>query len=68
MACLFYNMRGFYAPGRARQVFELIIEYKVDIVCLQETIKDKFTAAELRKLTGGVPFTWHYVPARGHFG
>jgi hypothetical protein len=64
----FNNIRGFRAPGRARQLTELLKDQKVDIVCLQETITQNFSVVELNSLSSGVPFVWHMVPARGHSG
>jgi hypothetical protein len=29
MACLFYNIRGFMAPGRSRQILESVKDFRV---------------------------------------
>jgi hypothetical protein len=61
-------MRGFGATGRAKQVNDLIRHYRVEIVCLQGTIKVEFSPRDLRRLVGDCPFSWHFVSARGHSG
>lgn len=38
----------------------------LDVVALQETIKQDFTDIELRELSGSRDFNWVWVPARGH--
>lgn len=67
MRVVFWNVRGLGAAGRQRQLREMVFEQKVDIICLQETIKQSFTDRELRNLVGD-NFTWRYVAAVGHFG
>jgi exonuclease III len=54
------------ALGRSRIFLELVKDFRVDIVCLQETIKREFSDAELRRISGGCDFKWHMVPVRGH--
>lgn len=67
MRVVFWNIGGLGAAGRQRQLREMVFEQKVDIICLQETIKQSFTDRELRNLVGD-NFTWRYVAAVGHFG
>jgi exonuclease III len=67
MRVVFWNVRGLGAAGRQRQLREMVFEQKVDIICLQETIKQSFTDRELRNLVGD-NFTWRYVAAVGHSG
>jgi exonuclease III len=42
MKIIFWNMRGFGAPGRRKQLGELRRNNRVEILCLQETIKQTF--------------------------
>lgn len=65
MKVLFWNIRGLGAVGRQRQLRELVFEHRIDIVCIQETIKNDFSDRELRGLLGD-QFTWRYVAAIGH--
>ena len=54
-------------PARIRQLREIIIAEKVDIIGMQETIKHTFTRQELETISVG-NFTWNWLPARGHSG
>jgi hypothetical protein len=45
-----------------------ILDEDLDIVALQETLKNDFTDTELKELLGNREFNWLWVPARGHFG
>jgi exonuclease III len=53
MKILFWNIRGLGASGRRKQLGELRQTHRVDIVCLQETIKGDFTPGELVRLSEG---------------
>jgi exonuclease III len=64
---LIWNLRGFGAPGRQRQLKEYMRQENVDIVGLQETIKESFLLHELEGLSRH-KFAWHWVPAVGHSG
>jgi exonuclease III len=41
---------------------------RIDILGLQETLRQDFSAAELRSLEQGGQFNWNWVPANGHSG
>nr|XP_051211161.1 uncharacterized protein LOC127328612 [Lolium perenne] len=58
---------GFEAPGRKQQLKEYIRRENVDIVGLQETIKESFLLHELEGLSRH-KFAWHWRPASGHSG
>ena len=68
MRILFWNIRGLGGPGRRKQLVELCQMHDITLICLQETIKDTFTARELDRFSRGEPFHWFWVPARGHSG
>jgi exonuclease III len=68
MRFLFWNVRGLGKGSRRRQVQEFIAECKLDILGLQETIKENFSDKELRELAGGRDFTWQWSPAKGRSG
>jgi exonuclease III len=51
-----------------RQLSELIIKEKVDVVGVQETIKQSFSLRELQRLNQGGEYSWEWVPAIGHSG
>jgi exonuclease III len=66
MRCLFWNIRGFGRRGRRTLLKEFLRKHRIDIVCLQETIKKDFTDTELRSLEVGEKFVWVWLP--GHSG
>ena len=57
MKILFWNIRGLGGAGRRKQLSDLMKDCKVDIMCLQETIKLDFTQTELRNLGEGGNFS-----------
>jgi exonuclease III len=59
---------GLGGKGRRRQLRELVSKHRVDVLCLQETMKVEFTNTELRNLVGGHSFSWNWTAAQGHSG
>jgi exonuclease III len=55
MRVYFWNIRGL-GGGRRRQLKELIYKYRIDVICLQETMKTHFSVIELRNLDGDKTF------------
>lgn len=68
MKILFWNIRGFGRPARRRQIREYIMEESLDIVGLQETIKQDFSQKDLQEIVNNVCFRWSWLPATGHSG
>jgi exonuclease III len=68
MKILFWNIRGVGAVGRKKQLQELRQKHRVDVVCLQETIKADFTLGELAWLSDRDNFEWNWTAAQGHSG
>ena len=62
-----WNMRGFGQEGRRRQLINYLRDEDVDIVGLQETIRQDFSISELEILSRQ-KFSWHWLPATGHSG
>jgi exonuclease III len=62
-----WNIRGFGQEGRRRQLADYLRQEDVDIVGLQETIRQDFSIAELEGLTRH-KFSWNWIPANGHSG
>ena len=62
-----WNMRGFGQDGRRYQLIRYIREEEVDIVGIQETIKQDFSIHELQGLSTH-KFVWQWLPANGHSG
>lgn len=63
MKVLFWNIRGLGQSGRRGQLREIVLKHKIDVICLQETIKREHTIAELRELGNNQHFSWNWVPA-----
>ena len=61
-------MRGLGQSGHRTQLKDYIILERLDIIFVQETIRQDFTDQELRNLEGGDKFLWSWLPARGHSG
>lgn len=68
MRILFWNVRGLGKSYRRNLVKEHILQEELDIVALQETIKQDFEDWELREMARNKDFSWHWTPARGHSG
>lgn len=68
MIGLFWNIRGLNKPGKALCVSEILANYKVDFVGLQEIKKENFTDGCLRTIAGSLSLTWFYLPAAGTAG
>jgi len=68
MKILFWNIRGLNSGGRKKQLGELLSKHQVDVVCLQETIKQKFTNRELTSLAGGQDMPWEWIRPEGRSG
>lgn len=70
MRFLFWNVRGLGKGSRSRrrQVREYIEEHNLEVVGLQETIKETFTDAELHDMAGNKDFSWIWSPAQGRSG
>jgi hypothetical protein len=49
-------------------MFDYLRSEKVDSVGLQETIRQEFSASELRWLEVGGQFNWNWLPATWHSG
>ena len=62
-----WNIRGFGQDGRRQQLRDYMREEDVDIVGLQETIRQDFSIPELQGLSRH-KFVWHWLPANGHSG
>jgi exonuclease III len=68
MRALFWNIRGFGRRGRRTLLKEYLRLHRIDLVFLQETIKQDFMDTELRSLEVGDKFFWLWLPANGHSG
>ena len=64
MKLLCWNIRGFGNLGRRRQLIDYIRQEDIDIVGLQETVRQDFSIQELQGLSQH-PFAWQWLPASG---
>jgi hypothetical protein len=63
-----WNIRGFGARGRRNQLRNFLRLHNIDIIFLQESIKQDFTLQELENLEFGDKFFWSWLPASGLSG
>jgi hypothetical protein len=68
MRALIRNIRGFGRRGRRNQLTDFLRNAHVDILFLQETIRQDFSLQELESLEVGDKFFWTWLPASGHSG
>lgn len=68
MKILCWNIRGLNSGGRKIQLGVLMAKHQVDVVCLQETIKQNFTARELASIARGQDMSWEWISPEGRFG
>ena len=68
MRVLSWNVRGLENVARRGQVRNYILKERIDIVGLQETVKQDFSDHELNELAGGLNFIWFWLAARGRSG
>jgi hypothetical protein len=59
MKSLLYNIRGFDQQGHQTQLKGFMRDHRLDILGLQEAMKQDFSTAELRSLECGNPFVWN---------
>jgi exonuclease III len=64
MRFLSWNIRGLGNKERINQLRGYISHEKIDIIGVQETIKQDFSNKELRSLDGDNNFFWKWLPAR----
>jgi exonuclease III len=65
MRVLIWNIQGF---GRRDQLRDFLRNARVDILFLQETIRQDFSLQELESLEIWDKFFWTWLPASGHSG
>lgn len=68
MIIIFWNIQRLGQKGRRGQLKDIMLKYKIDVICLQEIIKRDFSIFELRELGNNQPFSWNWVPAEEHSG
>lgn len=65
MKIIFWNVRGLGKSYRRSLVRKHILFDNLEIVALQETIKQDFDDGELKELAGSQNFSWYWSPSGG---
>ena len=68
MIGLFWNCRGVGKKGMATCLSDLIREYCLDFIGIQETMKKDFSSKFSRKIDPGECFCWIWIPSVGKSG
>ena len=63
MIILSYNSRGLGRGIKWAAVRRFIVKHKVDLVCLQETKREKFNKSICQAIWGDSTAHWDYVPS-----
>jgi hypothetical protein len=66
MRILCWNIRGLGSKGRRKQLKQWVVSQNVEVICLQETMKENFSIAKLRGLVTGQNFAWNWTMSAGH--
>lgn len=61
-------MRGFGGSARRGQLKDYIVQENLDIVGVQETIKQDFSDSDMLEIAGKSAFQWCWLPAKGRSG
>lgn len=68
MKIMFWNVRGLGTSHRRSFIKNHILSENLDVVAVQETIKQSFLDWELKELSGPQNFSRFWSPSRGHSG
>lgn len=65
---LIWNCRGIEKKGLSPFISNMINEFQLDFIGVQETMKKKFTDQCFRKIDVQKSYAWNWVPSRGKSG
>jgi len=68
MIGVLWNCRGVSKKGMSSLLKEILTDYAVDFVGLQETMRLKYPDKFFRKIDYGKKFAWHWIPSNGRSG
>jgi exonuclease III len=68
MRLMFWNVRGLGMMHKRGLILKHILQEGLDLVAVQETIRQDFSDKELKDMGGCNSFIWYWIPARGHSG
>lgn len=65
---IIWNCRGIEKKGLSSFIKDMIHDYQLDFLGIQETMKKNFKDSLFRKVDIQKSFAWHWVPSRGKLG
>ena len=65
---IFWNCRGAGKKGMMTCFSDLIKDHSLDFLCLQETMKKKFSSSFFRNIDPYKIFEWNWIPSIGKSG
>lgn len=65
MICLIWNCRGVSKKDMTTKVSDLYIEFKADLIGLQETMSKKYSDKFFRLIDPHKHYAWHWLPLDG---
>jgi hypothetical protein len=67
IGCL-WNSRSVGKHGMATCIKDMMLDYSLDFIGLQETMKKDYDQSFFRKIDPGINFFWKWVPSVGKSG
>ena len=64
---MFTNSRGLGDLAKHLNIAQYVQDHNLDFVAISETGR-RFQVSVLDRLSGGLDFTWHFIPPRGRSG
>lgn len=68
MRIMFWNVRGLGVAHKRGLILKHILQESLDMVAIQETIRQGFSDRDLKEMAGSNSYAWHWSPSRGHSG
>ena len=65
---IFTNSRGIGDLAKHLNIAQYVRDHKLDFVAISETGRRDFQVSVLDRLSGGLDFTWHFIPPHGRSG
>ena len=65
---IFSNSRGLGDLAKHLNIAQYVRDHKLAFVAISETERRDFQVSVLDRLSGGLDFTWHFIPPRGRSG
>jgi hypothetical protein len=65
---IFTNSKCLGDLAKYLNIAQYVRDHKLDFVAISETGRRDFQVSVLNRLSGGLDFTWHFIPPRGRSG